>query len=507
MCFFLFLNPWVGISACLGAVAATLLAHALRVSKALIKTGLFSLNGSLVGLILGPYVGNNIMMLLITVAGAALAGFILYVLLIQLSFKRGLPVLTVPFVISSWVVLLALHYLDAETTPKLIFLFDWATRFESAIADKLSTNLSLFFRSLSWIFFQDSVILGITAFIILLLHSRIMGFFAQAGFLVSMAVISLIQVFTGVESGVEVWAVFNSIFIAMMLGGLFVTLTVQAAMLALTAAAIGTAITVFIHTPLTAQGLPVLNFPANFVTLLVLGIIGGSIVKAHKFGLNPVPLVNVSSPEKSVRLPKIFSKDKEIKLALPFWGVWCVAQGNHGNLTHWGKGSYAWDFVVLDSNGKSSKGIGRLAEDYYCFGLPVIAPAPGVVVKVEDSVFDNIPPDINAEQNWGNHVIIQHGPNLYSELSHFRYKGIAVKVGQSVVQGDLLGNTGNSGRSMEPHLHYQLQKTITLGSTTVPTKFSDYFKYDDGLGTLIKKGVPNLGDFVSNVVQIPGSQV
>lgn len=483
------------------------MAHALRVSSSLTKTGLFSLNGSLVGLILGPYVSNDLPMLFMIVVGAALAAVLTYFLLVQLSIKRGLPVLTIPFVISSWVVLLALQYLDAEMTPKLIFLFDWANEFDLAIAEKLSTNLSLFFRSLSWIFFQNSVILGITAFLILIIHSRIMGIFAQAGYLVSVGTLSLLHMFSTVNSSVEVWAVFNSVFIAMMLGGLFITLTVQAAILSLLAAAIGTVITVFIHEPLNAIGLPLLNSPANLVTLLALGAISISALRARRFGLNPLPLINVGSPEKSVALPKLFSKDKEIKLNLPFCGVWCVAQGNHGNLTHWGKGSYAWDFVVVDSHGKSSRGIGRRAEDYYCFNLPVIAPASGIVVRVEDSVPDNVPPEVNAEQNWGNHVIIQHPPNMYSELSHFKYKGIVVKIGQSVSQGQLLGYTGNSGRSMEPHLHYQLQKTPELGTTTVPAKFSDYFKYDSGRETLIKKGVPNLGDFVSNVTQVPGNQI
>ncbi len=496
----------MGVSACLGAVVATLVAHTLRVSNSLIKTGLFSLNGSLVGLVLGPYVGNDLPMLFMIVAGATLSAFLLYALLIQLSIKRGLPSLTVPFVVSSWVVLLALQYLDAQMTPKLIFLFDWANEFDMAIADKLSTNLSLFFRSMSWIFFQNSVILGITAFLILILHSRIMGIFAQVGYLVSVGVLSLLHTFYSFDSTVEVWAVFNSIFIAVMLGGLFVTLTLRAAILSLLAAGLGTVITVFTYGPLNAIGLPLLNAPANLVTLLALSSMSVFALKSRKFGLNPLPLMNVSSPEKSVALPKLFSKDKEVKLNLPFCGVWCVVQGNHGNLTHWGKGSYAWDFVVVDNHGKSSRGIGRRAEDYYCFNLPVIAPASGVVVKVEDSVHDNVPPDVNAEQNWGNHVIIQHEPNLYSELSHFRNKGIVVKLGQSVVQGQLLGYTGNSGRSMEPHLHYQLQRTPELGTTTVPAKFSDYFKYENGRETLIKKGVPNLGDFVSNVTQVPGAQ-
>jgi murein DD-endopeptidase MepM/ murein hydrolase activator NlpD len=42
-------------------------------------------------------------------------------------------------------------------------------------------------------------------------------------------------------------------------------------------------------------------------------------------------------------------------------------------------------------------------------------------------------------------------------LAHFQRGSVAVKAGDRVQRGQLLGKCGNSGNSSEPHLHYQLQ--------------------------------------------------
>ncbi|MBN1285008.1 MAG: M23 family metallopeptidase [Anaerolineae bacterium] len=73
---------------------------------------------------------------------------------------------------------------------------------------------------------------------------------------------------------------------------------------------------------------------------------------------------------------------------------------------------------------------------------PVYASAPGIVVLAESL-------DIR-----GNTVIIDHGWGVFTSYCHF--SEILVEPGQSVQTGDLLGMSGNTGRSAGPHLHWEL---------------------------------------------------
>jgi len=70
-------------------------------------------------------------------------------------------------------------------------------------------------------------------------------------------------------------------------------------------------------------------------------------------------------------------------------------------------------------------------------------------------------------------VIIQHAPNLYSELVHLQAGSLRVTVGQSVRRGDIVAACGNSGNARTPHLHLGLLSSIAP-ITTARAKLSRY---------------------------------
>jgi murein DD-endopeptidase MepM/ murein hydrolase activator NlpD len=78
-------------------------------------------------------------------------------------------------------------------------------------------------------------------------------------------------------------------------------------------------------------------------------------------------------------------------------------------------------------------------------GAPVVAPADGVVVLAG-------PPTFSLE---GNLVIIDHGMRLNSAFLHLG--SVAVREGQAVRQGQLIGTVGASGRATGPHLHWSVK--------------------------------------------------
>jgi murein DD-endopeptidase MepM/ murein hydrolase activator NlpD len=78
-------------------------------------------------------------------------------------------------------------------------------------------------------------------------------------------------------------------------------------------------------------------------------------------------------------------------------------------------------------------------------GAPVVAPADGIVVLAG-------PPMFSLE---GNLVILAHGMGLNSAFLHLG--SVAVKEGQSVRQGQMIGTVGSTGRTTGPHLHWSLK--------------------------------------------------
>ncbi|MFN3390351.1 MAG: peptidoglycan DD-metalloendopeptidase family protein [Meiothermus ruber] len=76
-------------------------------------------------------------------------------------------------------------------------------------------------------------------------------------------------------------------------------------------------------------------------------------------------------------------------------------------------------------------------------GTPIYAPAPGVVGLAE------------RLEVRGNAVTLDHGLGVCSGYWHL--SRIAVKPGQAVQAGDLLGYSGNTGLSNGPHLHFEIR--------------------------------------------------
>jgi hypothetical protein len=143
---------------------------------------------------------------------------------------------------------------------------------------------------------------------------------------------------------------------------------------------------------------------------------------------------------------------------LPFDGIWYVA-AEHGYLDSHKRflaEAYAYDFLQIGAGGKSYARDGSRNADYYAFGKKVLAGQDGKVVFVRSDITDNDPGDPNLATPGGNVVVIDHGNNTYGYYAHLKAKSTSVKVGNTVKAGDPIGEVGNSGDSMEPHLHFHV---------------------------------------------------
>lgn len=183
-------------------------------------------------------------------------------------------------------------------------------------------------------------------------------------------------------------------------------------------------------------------------------------------------------PFEESTFPKL--KRNSTKLILPFKGEWTVVWGGDTKELNYHVENKAqigaFDIVITDDKGKTFKTNGTTNEDYYAFGKELIAPSDAEVVLVVDGIKDNKPGELNPIYIPGNTVILKTDIDEYLFFAHFKQNSIAVKQGQKVKQGDLLGLCGNSGNSSEAHIHFHIQNVEDMVKATgAKTYFSEIF--------------------------------
>lgn len=138
---------------------------------------------------------------------------------------------------------------------------------------------------------------------------------------------------------------------------------------------------------------------------------------------------------------------------------------------------WAYDLVVAP-HGLSSSDLTQ----YGCFGVTVLAPISGRVIKAVDEYSDQIPGQLSAHPSsaFGNHIMIEPPSGIGRVLiAHLKSGSVTVTVDQQVVEGAAIGQCGNSGNSSEPHIHidYGVQQKARNGlyyTTGLPLYFRDH---------------------------------
>lgn len=156
---------------------------------------------------------------------------------------------------------------------------------------------------------------------------------------------------------------------------------------------------------------------------------------ARSDSFSTVSLIQVASEEGINYSNEVFTNDPEAAIQWPF-KVGVGMSSGYG--MRWGRLHEGIDFVPGE-------------------GAPIQAIADGVV-------------RIATEQGgaYGVTVYIDHvidGKVITSHYSHMQYGSLQVKAGQTVKVGDIVGHTGNTGRSYGAHLHFEI---IVNGGTIDP---------------------------------------
>jgi murein DD-endopeptidase MepM/ murein hydrolase activator NlpD len=149
-------------------------------------------------------------------------------------------------------------------------------------------------------------------------------------------------------------------------------------------------------------------------------------------------------------------------LTFPLEGIWYVVQGGGRPLNHHARVPEqrgAVDLVGLGRYGTRTRRDHELTA-FAAYGRAVRSPCDGRVVSAEDGIEDqDTRPGGHARYQpaYGNHVFIDTGREIV-KLAHLRPGSLVVRQGDMVRVGQLMGETGNSGNTTEPHLHLHAER-------------------------------------------------
>ena len=111
--------------------------------------------------------------------------------------------------------------------------------------------------------------------------------------------------------------------------------------------------------------------------------------------------------------------------------------------THTGMVRWAWDFALP-------------------IGTPIVAARDGIIAAAVDS-FSGSGRRISDKPR-ANFVVVRHTDGTYSRYYHLEQGSNAVRVGDTVVAGQTIARSGNTGFSSGPHLHFDVTDCISRES-------------------------------------------
>lgn len=190
---------------------------------------------------------------------------------------------------------------------------------------------------------------------------------------------------------------------------------------------------------------------------------------------------------------------------MPVEGPLHVGTGNGGlHLEEMGQSDFAWDLVRAKPDGKHFNGTGKLNTDYLIWNAEIKLPVDGYVIEVKRDAPDNTPGQTSIDQP-SNVVTVHIGGQFYMYFLHMRQNTIpaSVQVGAALPAGTTIGRVGNSGASIEPHLHVGLlwYDGVTQRAWSLPVEWKDVWSSPKASGdsTHHDYHVPEVGTWISGV--------
>jgi murein DD-endopeptidase MepM/ murein hydrolase activator NlpD len=134
---------------------------------------------------------------------------------------------------------------------------------------------------------------------------------------------------------------------------------------------------------------------------------------------------------------------------------------------------YGWRIHPIEKTRKHHNGV-----DYAsAVGTPVYSIARGRVMFAGPSKIKGV----NGEPGGGGYLIkVRHKVNgewITSAYMHLKKGSITVKKGERVLEGQKIAESGNTGASTGPHLHFEIQRGKVYLWTNNGTRYTEPVSY------------------------------
>ena len=167
--------------------------------------------------------------------------------------------------------------------------------------------------------------------------------------------------------------------------------------------------------------------------------------------------------------------EASIVIEPPLRGQWAIMNPP-------GHAKLAFDFLAVDEHKSPYRDVSLLrhvfsfipVDSTLAWNQPVLAVMDGTVIASSDGMPDRTPICMSRDllrlmlfgpkaappfaPLGGNYVILKCG-DFYPLYAHLKNGSVCVRPGDVVRSGDLIGKVGNSGASLQPHLHFQVMRT------------------------------------------------
>lgn len=499
-------NPIAGGCGLAGVLLAIATARLSGLNEYSINTGLYSYNAVFIGIGMGTFYNIGVAFLVLFLLIIVLSVILSAVLQTRMA-KAGLPFLSLPFILCFWIILLVTKEFSAIdlSTRNIYWLNEMYAIGDTRLLNfvmfmenlRIPPLVDTFLRALSSLFFQHNILAGLLIAIAVLLHSRIVFSLLLIGFISAYSFNYIVKAY---EGGINYYLLgVNYMMVSVAIGSFFAIPSLYSYLWAIVSVPITFIMVIALSKIMGLWLLPVYSLP---FCITIFSLLYFFMVREQKKRLALTPL-QLFSPEKNLynylNTTARLAGRQYIRLQLPFIGEWMVSQGYDSQITHKGEWSKALDFIIVDKQLKTYSGKADKVDDFYCYNKPVLAPANGFVQEVVNHIDDNEVGKIDQLQNWGNSIVIKHVEGLYTKMSHLRKNSFKVSAGDYVKQGDVLATCGNSGRSPEPHLHFQVQLTPFIGSKTFPYPLAAYKTSHNGQSPIKEFSVPRETELVRNL--------